>query len=64
MTKRRDLVRILERAGFCREDGSEHDKYRHADGREVMVPRHREIPWGTVRSILRMAGVNEGTVRR
>lgn len=45
MTKRRDLVRELERAGYVRvKSGStaSHDKFRRG-GRAVMVPRHAEI---------------------
>lgn len=51
-----DVVRALERAGFRRvsQRGS-HVKLRHADGRTVIVPMHRELAAGTLRSILRQA---------
>lgn len=32
-----------------------HVKVRHADGRTVIVPMHRELARGTLRSILRQA---------
>jgi predicted RNA binding protein YcfA (HicA-like mRNA interferase family) len=34
-----------------------HLKLRHADGRTVIVPLHRELARGTLRSILRQAGL-------
>jgi len=51
-------VKALERAGFARRSqrGS-HQKLRHADGRTVIVPMHRELAVGTLRSILRQAGL-------
>jgi predicted RNA binding protein YcfA (HicA-like mRNA interferase family) len=33
-----------------------HVKLRHVDGRTVIVPMHRELAPGTLRSILRQAG--------
>jgi predicted RNA binding protein YcfA (HicA-like mRNA interferase family) len=52
-----EVVRALGRAGFERvgQRGS-HVKLRHADGRTVIVPMHRELASGTLRSILRQAG--------
>lgn len=54
--KRRDLVGRLEEAGcqLPRSSGP-HDVYAHADGRKVSVPRHRELPEGLARAILRQA---------
>jgi predicted RNA binding protein YcfA (HicA-like mRNA interferase family) len=52
-----DVCRALESIGFFRKSqrGS-HLKLRHADGRTVIVPVHyRDIPTGTLRSILRQA---------
>ena len=51
-----DLVRALERAGFVRvsQRGS-HVKVRHADGQAAIVPMHREVAPGTLRSILRQS---------
>ena len=48
------------RAGFdeVTRRGS-HVKLRNATGRTVIVPAHREIAHGTMRSILRQAGLTE-----
>jgi predicted RNA binding protein YcfA (HicA-like mRNA interferase family) len=53
-----DAARALERAQFQRisQRGS-HLKLRHADGRTVIVPLHRELARGTLGSILRQAGL-------
>ena len=42
MTKRRDLIRELEAAGFRQAKGTKHGKYRKGTI-TVMVPRHSEI---------------------
>lgn len=57
MARRRDLVRLLEQAGFTCKHGSNHDKYTHPDGRRTVVPRHDEIADGLARVILRQAGL-------
>ena len=46
----------MKRLGFVEisQKGS-HKKLRHADGRTVIVPMHREVALGTLRSILRQA---------
>ena len=57
--KRVDLVRHLERHGceFVRE-GKEHTLYINRQAKKsAAVPRHREIPKGTVRSICRALGL-------
>jgi predicted RNA binding protein YcfA (HicA-like mRNA interferase family) len=53
-----DAARALEQLGFARvsQRGS-HVKLRHADGRTVIVPLHRELARGTLGSILRQAGL-------
>ena len=54
----RDIIRRLQRDGFAlvAVRGSHH-KYRHADGRTVIVTHPRkDIPAGTVRSIYMQAG--------
>lgn len=59
MTKRRDLVRELERAGFVQvKSGStaDHDKFRR-DGATVSVPRHRELKDRTADGIRKQAGL-------
>lgn len=52
----RAVTQALERAGFdvTGQRGS-HVKLRHPDGRVVIVPLHRELAPGTLRSILRQA---------
>ena len=53
------VVQALHRAGFAsvRTRGSHH-KLRRADGRTVIVPLHRELARGTLRSILRQADLS------
>ncbi|MDP9388598.1 MAG: type II toxin-antitoxin system HicA family toxin [Actinomycetota bacterium] len=53
------VVRALERADFeqVSQRGS-HVKLRHADGRVVIVPLHRELATGTLASILRQSGLS------
>ena len=53
-----DVCRALGRVGFVRvgQRGS-HVKLRNDSGRTVIVPMHREIAEGTLRSILRQAGL-------
>lgn len=53
-----EAIRILAKAGF--EQNSQrgsHVKLRHANGRVVIVPLHKELAPGTLRSILRQAGL-------
>ena len=57
----RQIKRKLEKAGFSirHQRGSHVKLFRERDGeiRTVMVPRHREISIGTLRSIVRHAGM-------
>lgn len=50
---------MLSQAGFEQvgQRGS-HVKLRRADGRTVIVPRHRELARGTLASVLRQAGMS------
>lgn len=50
----REVMAALRRAGFevVSQRGS-HVRLRNEDGRTVIVPDHREIARGTMRSILR-----------
>ncbi|MGH3442838.1 MAG: type II toxin-antitoxin system HicA family toxin [Nitriliruptorales bacterium] len=54
----REVIAALRRAGFevVSQRGS-HVKLRNEQGRTVIVPDHREIARGTMRSILRQAGL-------
>ena len=53
------VVTAFGKAGFDRvsQKGS-HVKLRNGDGRTVIVPLHRELAPGTLRSILRQAGLS------
>ncbi|MBA3806648.1 MAG: type II toxin-antitoxin system HicA family toxin [Acidobacteria bacterium] len=57
----REVVRALERAGFVvkRQKGSHIHLRRETDQRRVTVPVHsgKTLPLGTLRSILRDAGI-------
>jgi predicted RNA binding protein YcfA (HicA-like mRNA interferase family) len=54
----RDVVRALTKAGFTEvsQRGS-HVKLRNDAGRTAIVSMHRELARGTLRSILRQAGL-------
>ena len=54
-----EMMGVLQRAGFVQvsQKGS-HVKMRHVDGRTAIVPNHRELAQGTLRSILRQAGLS------
>ena len=61
MTKRRDLVAALEKAGFARRQSgrtSNHDVFVRGDTK-VAVPRHRELNNITAREIARKAGLDD-----
>ena len=53
------VVAALAKAGFERvsQRGS-HVKLRGADGRIVIVPLHRELASGTLRSVIRQSGLS------
>jgi predicted RNA binding protein YcfA (HicA-like mRNA interferase family) len=56
----REVIRILRRQGFMLigQKGS-HQKWRHANGRQVIVPMHgnKPIPLGTLKSIIEGSGL-------
>jgi predicted RNA binding protein YcfA (HicA-like mRNA interferase family) len=54
-----DAVKALRRLGFAPDHQSgSHHIMRGTDGRIVVVPMHRPIRRGTLRSLLRQAGVS------
>ncbi len=57
MTKRRDIIRALEAAGFVSKGGANHEKWVHKDGRKTIVGRHKEIPSPTARMIAAQANI-------
>jgi predicted RNA binding protein YcfA (HicA-like mRNA interferase family) len=54
-----DAIRIFGKVGFeqTSQRGS-HVKLRHMNGRVVIVPLHKELAQGTLRSVLRQAGLS------
>ncbi|MBI4507531.1 MAG: type II toxin-antitoxin system HicA family toxin [Chloroflexi bacterium] len=56
----RECVRALERAGFYvrRQEGSHIVVRRDAPFTQVVVPEHRELDRGTLRAIIRQAGLS------
>ncbi len=57
------MVDYLSHFGFSTvsQKGS-HRKMCHADGRTAIIPMHRELAPGTLRSILRQSGLSIGAV--
>lgn len=58
MTKRRDVVRLLESNGFVSKGGTNHERFQHPDGRSTVVPRHREIKETMFKVIKKQAGLS------
>ena len=56
VTKKRDLERELTAAGWRKDKGSKHDKWRKRSA-VVMVPRHAEIKDQMADAIRREAGL-------
>jgi predicted RNA binding protein YcfA (HicA-like mRNA interferase family) len=55
----REAIRALARAGFAQvSQRVSHVKMRSAGGRVVIVPLHSQLATGTLRSILRQAGLS------
>lgn len=62
----KEVLRALLHAGFVekRQSGS-HKILRHPDGRQTYVAVHsRDIPEGTLRKILKQAGLSEDEFRK
>lgn len=61
-----DVVRVLRRNGFelVGQKGS-HQKWRHPDGRQVIVAMHggKPIPLGTLRSMVKGSGLDKEAFR-
>ncbi len=57
----KDVVRVLRRSGFALTgQAGSHQKWRHADGRQVIVPMHgaKAIPIGTLKNIVEGSGID------
>jgi predicted RNA binding protein YcfA (HicA-like mRNA interferase family) len=55
-TNTRKIIRRLGHEGWVNVGGSKHDVFRHADGRKIIVPRHRTQSIGVARGIAEKAG--------
>lgn len=55
--KRRDIIGKLQAAGFIPQEGGNHTRLTHPDGRWTVVGRHREIADVIVRQIEKQTGV-------
>ncbi len=57
----KEVVRVLRRHGFGQvgQSGS-HQKWRHGNGRQVIVPMHgsKTIPVGTLKNIIEGSGID------
>lgn len=62
----REVIRVLRNHGFilASQKGS-HQKWRHPDGRQVIVAEHGQklIPVGTLKSIIEGSGLKEDDFR-
>lgn len=57
----KDVVRVLRRNGFAVAGQSvSHQKWRHANGKQVIVPVHgaKPIPIGTLKNIVEGSGID------
>ena len=57
----KEVVRVLRRHGFQKIDqAGSHQKWRNAEGRQVIVPFHgsKPIPIGTLKSIMEGSGID------
>lgn len=55
--KHRDLVRLLEAAGYRAVRDGDHTTFKKPGSRPVQVPRHREVNERTAQAILKAAGL-------
>ncbi len=57
--KRRDIDRMLKKAGWIIEPGGNHDLAKHPQrpGVKIPIPRHKEVNEITAKRILRDAGL-------
>lgn len=65
--KDKDLIKFLKKVGFLEhsEKGTSHLVFRHPDGRRTTVARHsKDIPNGTLRSILRDINISPDEFRK
>lgn len=61
-----EIVQVLRRHGFaCVSQRGSHQKWRHANGRQVIVAMHgnKPIPIGTLKSIIEGSGLSRDDFR-
>ena len=61
MVKRREVVRFFRQNGFKNEGGTNHDKFRHPDGRRTVIERHSEISNQQFEVMKKQAGLKSPT---
>ncbi len=57
----KEVIKVLRRHGFlCVGQSGSHQKWRHENGRQVIVAMHgsKPIPIGTLKSIIEGSGLN------
>ena len=62
----KDVVRVLRKNGFAPvSQKGNHQKWRHADGRQAIVAQHgsKPIPIGTLKSIIKGSGLDADDFR-
>ena len=62
----KEVVKVLRKQGFvCVAQSGSHQKWRHANGRQVIVAMHgnKPIPIGTLKSIIEGSGLDVGQFR-
>ena len=57
MVKRRELIKLLEKAGYRLDRTGDHAIYEKPGSRPVQVPLHREIKEHLAKRILKDAGI-------
>ena len=58
--KRRDLIRLLQKAVYRLDRVCDHSIFEKTGARPVQVPNHKEINENTARAILDAAGISVG----
>ncbi len=52
-----EVVRLLKQAGYYRDGGSKHQKWRHDDGKSTVTVPHNILSRSTANGILKSAGI-------
>ena len=54
-----EVVRLLKQAGYYRDGGSKHQKWRHDDGKPTVTVPHNILSRSTANGILKTAGIGK-----